>query len=233
MTYYVGTSGYSYPKWKGRFYPDKLPQKEMLRYYAQTFATVEINSTFFGLPNDKTVASWLEDTNPAFRFALKAQRSITHIKRLKNVEEPTDQLLRLASAVGERLGPLLFQLPPNFKKDVPRLTAFLGSLRGKARTAVEFRHESWLDEEVFGCLRDHSCALCIADMDEEPWSDIVATTDWGYLRLRRTEYASDELNAWAKRIKSQNWHDAYVYFRHEDTGTGPTFASQLIGLLNQ
>jgi uncharacterized protein YecE (DUF72 family) len=231
MRFYIGTSGYSYPKWKGEFYPDKCPQSEMLRYYAQRFSTVEINSTFFSLPNEATVASWVEDTAGSFRFAIKAQRAITHIRRLTNVEEPTNQLLRLASMLDNKRGPLLFQLPPNFKKDLSRLESLLDLIDGRVPSAVEFRHDSWNDDELLACLRARSCALCIADTDEAPIRDLTSTTDWGYVRLRRVGYTDAELGEWATRLKAQDWREAYVYFKHEDTGTGPRFAARLLDLL--
>jgi uncharacterized protein YecE (DUF72 family) len=232
MRSYIGTSGYSYPKWKGRFYPAKCPQHEMLRYYAERYSTVEINSTFFSFPNETTIASWINDTPDSFRFALKAHRAITHLRRLKDVEDATARLLHTASMLNGRLGSLLFQFPPNFKKDVPRLEAFLDLLDGKVPSAFEFRHDSWSDDDVFACLRARSCAVCLADTDEAPIGELVSTTDWGYVRLRRADYTDEELAEWAKRLRFQNWREMYVFFMHEDTGTGPRFAARLRDLLN-
>jgi hypothetical protein len=173
MHFVVGTSGYSYPKWKGSFYPKKLPQKEMLSYYSQRFCSVEINTTFRALPEVSVLESWAQQVPDGFRFVLKAPQTISHHKRLKNAEDDVDCLLRAASALQERRGPLLFQLPPNFKKDLPRLEAFLGHVGPVAQAAFEFRHQSWFADDVFDCLRANSCALCVADMDEFPapsWS---------------------------------------------------------------
>lgn len=230
MHLYVGTSGYSYKEWKGSFYPDKLPQKEMLSYYSHRFSTVEINNSFYRLPTEHVVESWAEQTPDSFRFVLKGPQTITHRKRLKNVEGEVDQLLKSASALKERQGPLLFQLPPNFKKDVARLDTFLSIVAKKTSVAFEFRNESWFDDEVFGCLRAHSCALCVADAEDLPSVDLVRTADWGYVRLRCEDYTDQRLREWLKRIRSQDWNDAYVFFKHEDTGTGPKFAARFLDL---
>ncbi len=180
MQFFVGTSGYSYKEWKGTFYPEKLPQKEMLGYYAQRFSTVELNNTFYRMPTVSGVESWAQQVPDSFRFVMKAPQAITHHKRLKNVEAETDGLLRAASVLKERQGPLLFQLPPNLKKDLSRLEDFLGIISNRAPAAFEFRHESWFDDEVFDCLRANSCALCIADMDDSPTANLVGTANWGY-----------------------------------------------------
>jgi uncharacterized protein YecE (DUF72 family) len=203
----------------------------MLRYYAQRFSTVEINSTFFRLPNETTVASWAQDTAASFRFAIKAQRAITHIRRLAHVEEPTEQLLHLAAVMDGKLGALLFQFPPNLKKDLSRLESLLDLIDGRAPSAFEFRHESWNDDEVVACLRARSCAIGLADTDEAPIRELMSTADWGYVRLRRADYTDGELAQWAMRLRSQKWREAYVFFRHEDTGTGPRFATRLLDLL--
>ena len=230
MQHYVGTSGYSYPTWKGKFYPGKLPQKEMLGYYADRFMTVEMNNTFYRLPEPAAFESWGAQVPPEFRFAIKAPQRITHQKRLKNVEEETRALLDASAALKRRRGPLLFQLPPNFRKDVPRLQAFLKLIRKKPPVAFEFRHESWFDDEVYDCLRKKSCALCNADTDELPCKKLVSTAPWGYMRLRREKYTDRNLRDWVKRIKSQDWQEVFVFFKHEDTGTGPKFAARLLEL---
>src|SRR5260370_1410648 len=185
MRFFVGRRGYSYKEWKGSFYPEKLPQKEMLSYYAERFSTVEINNTFYRMPKPSVLESWADQVPDSFRFVLKAPQVITHRKRLKGVEQETDYLLRTAAVLKGRQGPLLFQLPPNFKKDLTRLEAFLALLGEGALAAFEFRHESWFDDGVFGCLRAKSCALCIADMDAASTTDLVSTAGWGYVRLRR------------------------------------------------
>ena len=233
MTARVGTSGYSYPKWKPSFYPAKLPARQMLGFYATHFRAVEINASFYRLPAASTLAGWAADVPADFHFALKAPQTITHIKRLKEVEEPVAAFLAVAATLKERLGPLLFQLPPNFKKDAARLRAFLGLLPAGCRAAVEFRHASWFDDEVFGLLRDHGAALCVADESDDLPVPVVATAGWGYLRLRRPDYDDAALAAWAERLAAQPWCERYVFFKHEDTGTGPRFAAKLLELLGE
>lgn len=228
MKLLVGTSGYSYPKWKGSFYPEKLPAKETLPFYAQRFAAVEINNTFYKMPSESDLASWAAQVPRRFRFALKAPQSITHFKRLKNSSKPTNHLFQVAVELKNRLGPILFGLPPNFKKDLPRLEAFLKLIPRRAKIAFEFRHASWFDDEVWDCLRKHRAALCIAHTDEFPSPEVISTTNWGYVRLRREKYSKKELAKWATRIQLQPWKEAYVFFKHEDTGTGPKFAAQFL-----
>jgi uncharacterized protein YecE (DUF72 family) len=226
MTLYVGTSGYAYKEWKGSFYPADLPAKRMLAYYGEHFRAVEINSTFRSIPSAAALEAWASQVPVGFRFAVKAPQRITHIKRLKDVAEPLAEFLEAAATLKRRIGPLLFQLPPNFKKDVPRLREFLALVPRRFRVALEFRHPSWFDEEVFGLLRKHRAALCIADAEglDVPF---VATADWGYLRLRRPDYSGKGLNSWAKRIRGESWRDVFVFFRHEDEGRGPRLAKRL------
>jgi len=233
MQFFVGTSGYSYPKWKGSFYPQKLPQKQMLRYYAERFHAVELNNTFRRMPSESSMQSWTSQVPSGFRFAIKAPQAITHFKRLKDAEEPTKQLFGVAGALKKQLGPILFGLPPSFKKDVPRLRAFLKLIPRNKQTAFEFRHESWFDDEVFDCLRRRRCALCVADAEELPRTSLVATTDWGYLRLRRENYTRKSLATWLKKIRSMGWKEAYIFFKHEDTGTGPKFATRFLDLVHE
>jgi uncharacterized protein YecE (DUF72 family) len=233
MRFFVGTSGYSYPEWKGAFYPEKLPQKEMLPYYAKRFSTVEINNSFYRMPSASVVESWAQQVPDSFRFVLKAPQTITHRKRLKDAEEATDLFLRAAAALKERQGPLLFQLPPNLKKDLPRLNAFLGFLGNRTPLAFEFRHPSWFDDEVFSCLRANSCALCAADTEENPVADLVGTARWGYLRLRSEGYSDKQIGEWIEKIRSQDWTEAYVFFKHEDTGTGPKLAARFLEMVGQ
>ena len=232
MRFLFGTSGFSYKEWKGEFYPAKLPEKEMLAYYASRFSTVEINYTFRRLPSASAVESWARQTPNSFRFVLKARQVITHFKRLQNVEKETDDFLGVASLLGERQGPILFQLPPNFTKDVARLDAFLIHLGGRARVAFEFRHGSWLDDEVYDCLRSHAAALCIADADALPRTEFVATADWAFLRLRNETYDDKELREWIRQIKAQKWKEVFVFFKHEETGTGPKLAVRFGELLD-
>jgi uncharacterized protein YecE (DUF72 family) len=231
MNFYVGTSGYSYPEWKGSFYPAKLPAKEMLGFYAARFRTVEINNTFYRPPAASALRAWADQVPAAFLFVLKAPQKVTHVRRLAGVGELVASLLEVTGTLKKRLGPLLFQLPPNFKKDVPRLHAFLALLKPGCRAALEFRHPSWFDEEVFGLLREHRAALCVADADDDLEVPFVATADWGYLRLRRPDYAGRALTAWAARIKAQSWRDCFVFFKHEDAGKGPQLASRLLKVL--
>ena len=201
MTFLVGTSGYSHAEWKGSFYPEKISQKKMLAYYAERFSTVEVNYTFRQIPSEKTVATWAEQVPASFRFVLKAWQAITHFKRLQNAEKETDDFLSVASLLQERQGPILFQMPPTFKKDVSRLEAFLKHIAGRAKVAFEFRHASWLDDEVIDCLRAHSAVLCVADGDDLPPTDLVRTADWGYVRLRDDNYTDERLREWIQRIK--------------------------------
>src|SRR5882672_7759924 len=182
MKLQVGTSGYSYKEWKGNFYPADLPAKEMLSYYSRRLPAVEINNTFYRLPQPSMIENWNAQVPERFRFSIKATQRITHIKRLNNVADETKYLLETAALLEQRLGVVLFQLPPNFKKDVDRLKAFLGLLPDEARTAFEFRHETWFDDEVFSLLRAQDCALVVSDTDQKPLTEIISTAKWGYLR---------------------------------------------------
>jgi uncharacterized protein YecE (DUF72 family) len=230
MNLYVGTSGYSYPKWKGRFYPQKLPTKQMLHYYSEHFRTVEINYTFRRLPTASVLKTWTDAVAADFQFALKAPQLITHVRRLQDAGDSVANFLAIATQFKKRLGPLLFQLPPNFKKDVPRLRTFLALLPSQPRAAFEFRHPSWFDEEVFRLLRDQHVALCIADAEDDLEVPVVATTDWGCLRLRRPDYDDTALKTWVKRVRKQDWQDAFVFFKHEDEAKGPQLAKRFLEL---
>jgi len=233
MNLRAGTSGYSYPPWKGKFYPKKLSKEQMLAFYAEHFRVVEINNTFYRLPTASAVKSWAKDVKGEFQFALKAPQQITHRLRLRNADASVTQFLDVAKVLGKRLGPLLFQLPPNFKKDLPRLSAFLKLLPRRRRIAFEFRHASWFDDEVFGLLRDRRVALCIADDDDNLKVPFEATTDWGYLRLRRLDYSDRELAKWVKRMREQDWRDVFVFFKHEDQANGPRLAKRFLDLAGQ
>lgn len=230
MDLYVGTSGYSYKEWKGIFYPEDLRADQMLHFYGEHFSTVEINNTFHRMPKESVLSSWAAAVPAGFRFVLKAPQLITHIHRLKNVEESLAYFLKVAGTLQERLGPLLFQLPPNMKKDTARLGAFLDQIGKPLRVALEFRHESWFDDEVYTILRKHRAAMCIADAETDLAVPFVATADWGYLRLRRQDYGAKQLADWCKRIRAQDWADAYVFFKHEDLAKGPAFARQFLQL---
>ena len=232
MRVLVGTSGYSYKQWKGRFYPEKMKEPEMLGFYAQRFPTVEINNTFYRMPSREVLAKWAAGTPATFTFVLKAPQRITHQKRLGDVADDLEYFLGTAEAMGSKLGPLLFQLPPYLKKDLPRLRSFLELLPPACRAAFEFRHESWFDEEVTAALRERKAVLCTADTEEGgPTSEVSPTADWGYLRLRRADYGEEQLRQWADRIRAQPWQDAFVFFKHEDEAKGPELAERLTALL--
>ena len=230
MNLYVGTSGYSYKEWKGTFYPDDLPAKRMLHYYGERFRTVEINNTFYRMPSVSILETWAGDVPADFKFVLKAPRQITHIHRLKDAADSVSYLIETAGALKERLGPLLFQLPPNLKKDVPRLRGFFELLPPQCRAAFEFRHQSWFDEEVFRLLNDHRAALCIAEAESELDVPFVSTGDWGYLRLRRSDYGDAELKAWVKLVGEQDWREVFVFFKHEDEGKAPQMVKRFLEL---
>src|SRR6185437_3643423 len=230
MNLFVGTSGYSYKEWKGNFYPEDLPAKEMLAYYAQRLPAVEINNTFYRLPQPTMVENWKAQVPQGFRFSIKATQRITHIKRLKNCAEETKYLMETAALLGEQLGVVLFQLPPNSKKYSERLREFLDCLPEQTRAAFEFRHESWFDDEMFQLLQVKNCSLVVSDTDEKPLTSITTTADWGYLRLRRTAYSDEDLKDWMQRVKNQKWKDAFVFFKHEDEGVGPKLAAQFLKL---
>jgi len=224
MRVLTGTSGYAYKEWKGTFYPADLKPDDMLGYYAGRFPAVEINNTFYRMPSEKLLAGWSGQVPDGFTFVLKASQKITHFKRLKDAADELGYFLRTASVLGPKLGPTLFQLPPNFKKDLPRLRQFLELLPRRWRAAFEFRHSSWFDDEVFETLRGREAALCIADTGEEGDPPAVATAGWGYLRLRREEYATPDLERWVERLARQPWAEAYVFFKHEEAGAGPRLA---------
>jgi uncharacterized protein YecE (DUF72 family) len=229
----IGTSGYSYAEWKGNFYPEKMAAKDMLRYYAERFPTVEINNTFYRMPTGKLLSGWAEQVPESFTFVIKASKRITHDQRLRECGELLTYLFGVTSTLGSRLGPLLFQLPPNFKKDVPRLKIFFDAMPERRRMAFEFRHASWFDDEVYETLKAQRAALCVADTGEEPAVPLVATTDWGYLRLRREDFKDSELRDWARRIREQPWSDAYVFLKHEEEGKGPKLAARLTELCRE
>jgi len=231
MALYTGTSGYAYKEWKGSFYPADLKDDAMLGHYASRLPAVEINNTFYRMPKESVVLAWADQVPETFRFVLKATRRITHFGRLKGVESELEYFLRVSQALGDRRGPSLFQLPPNMKKDLERLTAFLALLPNQWRAAFEFRHRSWFDDEVFAALRARNAALCIADQaEDEDTTPFVASADWGYLRLRREAYTRADLDGWAARIREQAWGDCYAFFKHEDGATGPALAADLLAI---
>jgi uncharacterized protein YecE (DUF72 family) len=230
MNLYVGTSGYSYKEWKGSFYPEKIPAAEMLSYYASRLPAVELNNTFYRMPQRTMVESWKMQVPENFRFSVKAPQRITHFKRLKEAGEETKFMLETVSALEDRLGVVLFQLPPNMKKDLERLETFLRDLPAETPAAFEFRHPTWFDDDVIELFRSQNRALCVSDTDDLPANHIDKTADWGYLRLRRVNYSETDLAAWMKRIRAQEWKTTFVFFKHEDEGTGPKLAAQFIDI---
>ena len=224
----AGTSGFSYAEWKGSFYPEDLSSDAMLGYYADRFDTVEINNTYYRMPSESVLAGWSEQVPAEFRFVLKANRQITHFKRLKpEAVEPMEYFWSKATTLGDRLGPILVQLPPNFKKDVGRLAEFLSAIPDGVRPAFEFRHDSWHDDAVYTALSDRSAALVIAQTEDSE-TPLVPTAGWGYLRLRKVDYEPGEVEEWAERVGGQEWEEAYVFFKHEDEGTGPRLAGRFM-----
>lgn len=230
MKLWVGTSGYSYKAWLGNFYPERLAAKEMLRFYAARLPAVEINNTFYRLPKESVLQGWAEQAPAEFRFVLKAPQRITHVKRLKDASSEVEYLFRVATVLGSKIGAILFQLPPHLRKDLEKLQNFLSILPGDRAVAFEFRHPSWFDDEVFSCLKERNCALCTAEMDETETANLVPTATWGYIRLRRSAYSGADLLNWKKRILSQQWDHAYVFFKHEDEGIGPKLAAEFLDL---
>jgi len=218
----AGTSGYSFKEWKGSFYPADLKSDQLLGFYATKFPTLEINNTFYRLPKEHVLLEWASQVPEQFTFALKASQRITHHTRLKAESQSlVEFLLRNTSVLGGRLGPILFQLPPNLKKDVDRLKNFLSYLPSERRYAFEFRHESWFDDEIFSVLRDRDIAMCVAEQADFK-CPVVCTASWGYLRLHKLDYDQSALEEWAKCVTSQSWNEAYVYFKHDEgEGSGP------------
>jgi uncharacterized protein YecE (DUF72 family) len=225
---HVGTSGFAYKEWKGGFYPGKIAADAMLTFYAARLSTVEINNTFYRMPQESVLTGWAARVPPGFRFVLKASQRITHFARLGDDSGALEYFLRAASVLGPQLGPTLFQLPPNMKKDLAKLHAFLARLPHRWRAAFEFRHDSWFDDEVYAALRAHDIALVYAE-DEDGATPLLPTAGWGYLRLRRPVYSPAELEDRAARVRAQSWGEAFVFFKHEEgapalPGTGPLAA---------
>ena len=222
MKLLAGTSGYAFKEWKGSFYPEDLKDDARLGFYAGKFPAVEINNTFYRLPKEHVLLEWAAQVPESFTFAIKASQRITHFARLKpDCADALAFLMKNTAALGTKLGPVLFQLPPNLKADVPRLRAFLELLPADRRFSIEFRHESWFTDEVFDALRARDIALCIIEQPEFA-SPVVATASWGYARLHRFDYDAAGLAAWAGRLGTQAWTEAHVYFKHDEgVGSGP------------
>jgi uncharacterized protein YecE (DUF72 family) len=231
VTVWVGTSGYNYPEWRGTFYPERWPAAKMLSFYAERFRTVEVNYTFYRMPSARTVAGWAAETPPGFRFALKAPQRVTHHARLREVADPLRYFFDTARGLGDKLGPVLFQLPPNFRQDVGRLRDCLALVPPDLRCAWEFRHSSWLADEVYAALRARNAALCVADTAEAT-TPLIATADFGYFRLRDEGYQAADLDRWAAAVRRPEWGEAFVYFKHEASGVGPAFAAELAARLS-
>jgi uncharacterized protein YecE (DUF72 family) len=228
---FVGTSGYNYPEWRGTFYPEKFSTDRMLGFYAERFPTVEINYTFYRIPSEKVLAGWSAAAPEGFRFTLKAPRRITHDSKLQRCEDLVQTFCRTARTLGPKLGVLLFQLPPTFKRDVALLRAFLELLPDGTRAAFEFRHASWFEDDVFGALAGRSAALCVAD-SEKMSTPLRVTAPYAYFRLRDEGYQPADLDRWAAAIAAlQGIDEAFVYFKHEERGLGPEFAQRLMSAL--
>jgi uncharacterized protein YecE (DUF72 family) len=232
MTIWVGTSGYNYPEWKGSFYPPALPAARMLPYYAARFPTVEINYTFYRMPTEKLVGGWAAQIPSPYKLTLKAPRRITHDSRLRNCGELVKAFCGVAGTLGDKLGALLFQLPPSAKKDVPLLDAFLDDLPPKVCAAFEFRHASWQDDEIFDRLAARNLALCVAD-SEKMSTPVRVTAEYAYFRLRDEGYTPDDIARWADTIAraTSACRDVFVYFKHEEEGKGPELARMLMDAL--
>lgn len=235
MPILIGTSGWSYKEWKGSFYPPKLAQQEMLGFYSSRFSTVEVNNSFYRIPSEKVLLDWAEQVPADFRFVLKASRRVTHNSRLADQDGSLEYFLRAVNPLGSRLGPTLFQLPPTFKKDSGRLREFLARLPTRWKAALEFRHPSWFDDETYDLLRSHDAALVAVDEEETagPGAPLVPTASWGYFRLRRSSYDRGALEAWADRVRRDEWQDTYVFLKHEEgSPRGPDAAEELKSIVD-
>ena len=229
MNVYVGTSRFGHKEWKGKFYPEKISPKDMLRFYAERLKMVEINNTFYHMPKESVLLSWAEQVPNDFVFALKAPQVITHMKQLRNVFEQTEYLFKSLSVLDIKLGPILFQFPKSFRANAAALEDFLPLIPGNMACAFDFRSPTWLEGGIPDLLRKKGCSWCIEDTDENPIQEIISTATWGYLRLRRSDYTDVDLSQWVERIVSQKWERAFVFFKHED---GPEMAMRFQGLVD-
>jgi uncharacterized protein YecE (DUF72 family) len=231
MKLFAGASGYSFKEWKGTFYPDKIKPEEMLAFYSSRLPTVEINNTFYRMPKTSVLENWAATAPEGFRFGVKASRRITHMARLKtesNVAETVGFLYKNIAALGAKRGPILFQLPPNMKKDLPRLQAFLALLPADHGAAFEFRNDTWFDDEVYAALKGANAALVLSEREDNAPPPLVETTSWGYVRLRLESYSDADLAQWAKKLAATKWTESFVYFMHEPTA--PAYAKTLMEL---
>ncbi len=227
MRLFAGASGYSFKEWKGAFYPKDIKPDAMLAYYAERLPTVEINNTFYRMPKVSMLENWVQVTSPDFRFAIKASRRITHISRLKeSAADSVDYLYKNLAALGAKRGPVLFQLPPLLKKDLPRLAAFLAMLPAGHRAAFEFRNDTWFADDVYEALRGAGASLCLSEREDNAPPPLVETAPWGYVRLRLEAYSDADLAQWAAKLAATAWEEAYVYFMHEPTA--PAYAATLM-----
>jgi uncharacterized protein YecE (DUF72 family) len=224
----AGASGYSFKEWKGTFYPEKMKPEAMLAYYSERLPTVEINNTFYQMPKTPVLENWCDTTPADFRFAIKASRRITHLSRLKadSSRDSVDFLYTTLAALGTKRGPVLFQLPPMLKKDLPRLTEFLSLLPADHRAAFEFRNETWFSGDVYAALSQAGASLCVSEREDNAPPPLVHTADWGYIRLRLENYSEADLQQWADRLAATAWREIYVYFMHEPTA--PAYAQTLM-----
>lgn len=228
---WIGTSGFQYPEWKSAFYPSDLPAKRMLSYYAERFNSTEINYSFRQIPSTATLSRWNDATPPRFKFSFKAPQRVSHYARLKGCADIFLELVNSVSAMKRKAGPILVQLPPNFKKDASRLVGFLGEVADSGKLAFEFRDTSWFDDEIYSILSKHNAALCIAESEDLSTPPAV-TANFGYLRLRREDYTPKEIDRWAEFIRSRTaWKESFIYFKHEEKAVGPKFARRMMRAL--
>jgi uncharacterized protein YecE (DUF72 family) len=230
--FFVGASGYSYKEWKGTFYPDDMKPEAMLAWYAERLPTVEINNTFYQMPKVAVLESWAGSTPDSFRFAIKASRRITHQARLKGEEaaRSVEYLYKNLATLGAKRGPVLFQLPPFLKKDLPRLSEFLQMLPEAHGAAFEFRNDTWFADDVYAVLRQYGASLCLSEREDNAPPPLVETAPWGYVRLRLESYSDDDLRQWAERLAATGWSEIFVYFMHEPTA--PPYAQTLLAFAN-
>jgi uncharacterized protein YecE (DUF72 family) len=230
MSIWIGTSGFQYKEWKGNFYPEDLPVAKMLPYYAERLSTTEINYTFHRIPSAKTIDNWNKLTPEKFRFALKAPQKITHWAKLRDCADTMRFFFDVVSALGQKLGPILFQLAPNFKKDAVLLADFVNGFPSGLSAAFEFRHESWFGDDIWEIFKARNVALCLNETADFA-APKISTANYGYLRLRREDYTKIDIERWAEFVRAQTWKDTFVYFKHEEAGAGPKFARQMMDLL--
>ena len=224
----AGASGYSFKEWKGTFYPDKMKPEDMLAHYCGRLPTVEINNTFYRMPKTSVLESWAGTAPEGFRFSIKASRRITHMSRIKaeSSAEPLGYLYKNLAALGPKRGPVLFQLPPNLKKDLPRLQEFLALLPAEHHAAFEFRNDTWFDDDVYAALKGAGAALVLSEREDNAPPPLVETAPWGYVRLRLETYTEEDLKKWAERLAATGWRETFVYFMHEPTA--PAYAASLM-----